>query len=55
MMKIEEMVKQLKSLDEWFKEYEKWYAQWKAKNEVAAFDDSGSNPGPPPPPPPPRT
>jgi hypothetical protein len=55
MKNLKEIIEYLKALDEWFEDYRKWYAQWKAKNETAAFDDGGGSNPPPPPPKPPGT
>lgn len=52
MINLNEIIKYLKELEEWQAQYAKWYAAWKAKNDVQAAGDGGSNPPPPPPKPP---
>lgn len=52
MKDLTDIIKYLDDLEQWLEAYKEWYAKWKAKNTVQAFDDTGSNPDTPPPPPP---
>lgn len=54
MAKEKTMSQKLRELADWLESYEKWYKEWKEKNQKdgEVTTDEGGSPSPPPPPPP---